>query len=65
MTAILVSPVTLEFFFSVSNRSFTAALSSTILFFEAIDPVLSSASASSSALKPQRTWLVTRRSILL
>ena len=64
MIAILVSSGTLEFFFMVASRSFTAAFSSTILFFAAIEPVLSSASAISSDLKPQRTCVSVRRSIV-
>src|SRR5688572_16658976 len=56
MIATLMSSSFLVAFLSVSSRLFAAFLSSVILLLEDIDPVLSSASASSSFLMPHLTW---------
>ena len=55
MMATLTSPGLPAAFFKVSSKAWAAFLSSVILLAEDIEPVLSSASASSSFLIPQTT----------
>ena len=59
MIATLMSPALPAAFFSVSSKLCAAFFSSVILLLEDIDPVLSSASASSSFLMPQSTCELT------
>ena len=59
----LTSPSFFATPFNVVSRAFAAFLSSVILLFEAMDPVTSSASASSSFLTPHTISFVTLRLI--